>query len=214
MASLDAEQWTMTPAQREGFSALLRESRAFWQPMGAVFRVRTSIIAGEGTGLVAVYHFYPDAATRSAALDRGRAEAARDPLARAVASGSVPGTLVGRLFLDSVDPAMPIPDEYAVAALIAYEVAPGRPAAAQAAFDAADARQTPLGVVPALWATHYAGAATGRRLRVLGHDSFAAMSAFEARDAGLEQAHPLDAAVADGTLRVVTSSITVPFETV
>jgi hypothetical protein len=98
-----------------------------------------------------------------------------------------------------------------VAALTAYEVSPARAAEAQAAFDAADGRERTLGVEPALWVTQYAGAGSGRRLRVLGHASHAAMADFDRRNLDGEAPHPLLAAEAEGILRPVTMSITVPF---
>ena len=211
MATLHAEQWSVSPQQREGFVALVRESKVFWETLGAEFRVRTSLIAGEGTGLTSVYHFFPDAAARATALDGAAAEAANDPLVRAIARGALPAALVGRLFLDSIPSEAPIPAEYPVAALTAYEVSPARSAEAQAAFEAADTRERAFGVEPALWVTQYAGAGSGRRLRVLGHASHAAMADFDRRNLDGAAPHPLLVAVADGTLRPVTASITVPW---
>lgn len=212
MATHVLSNYTVTTEKRQDFLSLLREGRAFWEAAGAVVRIRTLLSAGENSGRISVSFLYPDVMARAVSLDKAGADAANNPMLSAQARGTFPASLVGRSWVNSLEPTAPIPADTPVLTVNVWEVTPGRLADARAALAASDKRFREAGAEPTLWTLGNAGTATGRLVRTIGYGSYVAHAEFLAKiaqvNAAMEAPAPIAAATASGILRSVSASLT------
>jgi nucleotide-binding universal stress UspA family protein len=208
MAAGFITRYSVLPGKRPEFLKLLAESKTYAESRGAVSRVR-SHLTGERAGQISLQTLFPSTAARAAYLDKARADGGNSPIVREMNGTNPPAVMEGRTWIQSVDPAAPIPPERNVLVSTTYAITPGRQADATALFAEADARHRALGVDFTRWTVVVSGTASGQTIRSAGYDTYAALDEFTQRNAAAQpQPGPLAPQRSHGIVTQVASAIT------